>query len=86
MPQIRSCRPRTRPCSTSTRTRWSVSLAITALYRAVLISQCAARMVSSATTPNSSDWVLAIAVRPTIAPIATAAAKSIAVHWASVRR
>jgi hypothetical protein len=59
---------------------------MTALYRPTLTSQCAARMVASATTPVSSDWPLAIGVRPTIAPMATAAAKSIAVHWASVRR
>src|SRR4051794_24293025 len=45
-----------------------------------------ASRVTRATAPTAKDCPSATAVRPITAPIATAAAKSIAVHWARVRR
>ena len=80
-----SSRWHSRPSRTRSRTRWSTSAANRRLNRGTLTRR--ARPVGRrATAPAATLWVDAIAVRPTTAPTATAATKSVVDHWASVRR
>jgi hypothetical protein len=54
--------------------------------RASATRRCATRRVTSATAPVANDVDDEVTVRPMIAPMATATAKSNAPSWATVRR
>ena len=74
------------PPATRTRGGWSMMRAIRLCRRANATRRCTTRRVTSATAPTANDADGAVTVRPMIAPMATATAKSNAPSWASVRR
>jgi hypothetical protein len=74
------------PRATRTGGGWSIRQATRRYRRPIATTRCATGRVTSATAEVANEVSDAVAPRPMIAPSATAAARSNALSWASVRR